>query len=62
MREPDYPQNRAEKGKQGRARADNDYPRMARHPTCRQQSHKREYQHRQDHDQVGEGGKATGSR
>jgi hypothetical protein len=26
MREPDYPQNRAEKGKQGRAGADNDVP------------------------------------
>ena len=61
MREPDYPQNRAEKGKQGRIGADNGCPRTARDPTrrirlppCRQQSQKREYWHRQEHDHVGE--------
>ena len=69
MREPDYPKNRAGKGKQSRADADYDCPSTARDPTrqirlptCRQQSQKREYWYRQERDQVGEGGKATRNR
>ena len=61
MREPDHPRNLAEKGKQGRAGADNDYPRTARDFTRRKQSRKREHWPRREHDQVGEGGNATGS-